>query len=575
MPEDAGKKKYIQDFLQDISDGEGFIEDIWIERNIRSPGSSGEGSTALSLSGRTITNITGLLEDDLKHSFHDGYFTFRIITAIKGSGKTSLLTYLNELIKANSSYQQKFVISRFRITDMLQLNGDIDFSKKLYCHILSETFLSLVNNSDSYVKEKTKEILKEYFQPDDVARLVSAKNLQNFRSKFIESFCKISIVPQELLFDIMDEVLQINPHYVFTYLIDELDGLEHHQIERQQTLSVIRSLLKGVKSRFGKKIRLFIYLVGTNENVKDLFREDPVIEDLIAEKVVDLNTGYQSEFEMIKKKINDRIEGAFKGYKNFDDAWLEIGQISLTPGLTLRSFCKGYSRAVLEIYQKYFTEAPEQRFEGIARDLVQAQCRGYWKDYLARNAYRLSPVSTTKILGNHAFDCYVELLHNGFPVARCFGEAKNYELLKSHLDTFDQWLQDVKFKGSASDNMSDLAFMIAPSCPGLLKRKLELKNIHFIQFDKVIAESLTGTTGTIENTQLTLNNISLNLNTADSTTIKSLLRGTGIKGQTKFTDALIQFRPFEDLADLSVKVALSSKAKSLLETKLSNKEICF
>lgn len=50
MPEDAGKKRFIKDFLQQVKAGEGFIEDIRIERVVRPPGSDGQGSTALSLS---------------------------------------------------------------------------------------------------------------------------------------------------------------------------------------------------------------------------------------------------------------------------------------------------------------------------------------------------------------------------------------------------------------------------------------------------------------------------------------------------------------------------------------------
>ena len=41
MPEDSGKKKYIKSFLQQVQGGEGFIEDIWIQRDVRLPGTSG------------------------------------------------------------------------------------------------------------------------------------------------------------------------------------------------------------------------------------------------------------------------------------------------------------------------------------------------------------------------------------------------------------------------------------------------------------------------------------------------------------------------------------------------------
>ncbi len=566
MPEDAGKKKNIQNFLMSISSGEGFIEDIWIERNIRSPKSLGEGSTAISLSGRKINNITELLEDDLKHSFHGGFFTFRIITAMKGSGKTSLLVYLDELIKANSNYQNKFIISRFPITDILNLGGDFPFNIKFYCYILADIFWNLLHTTEYLVQERAKNILGGYLNPDDVNRLVSANKLQFLRSNFIKLFSSTPINLLEFLFDTFDGIWRVAPHHVFVCLIDELDGLENQSKERQQTLVVIRSLLKGVRARFKSEIRLFVYLVGTNENVKDLFRDDPVIESLVSQNVVNLNTGYQSEFEMIKSKINNRIKGAFKGYKDFNVAWLEIEQISLKSDLTLRGFCQEYSRAILEIYEKYFKEAPEQNFEGKARDLVAAQSRQHWKNFLTQKSYTLSEVSTTTILEKHAFDCYVELLHNGVAVGRCFGEAKNYELLSSHLDTFSQWLQDVGFRGSASDSY-DLAFMIAPSCPTLLQRKLELQNIHFIQSDKVV---IIQSDKVVTGTQIVKK--SIDLNSSQKQEIKIALKGTWMKD--KAIDTLIEKRPFKDLEDLSKIIKISPTIKDKINTKISSGEVC-
>ncbi|PHM05651.1 hypothetical protein [Nostoc sp. 'Peltigera malacea cyanobiont' DB3992] len=140
MPEDAGKKKFIKDFLQQVKVGQGFIEDIWIERVVRPPGSDGEGSTALSLSMRSISNITQLLEDDLRYSFDEGYFAFRFVAAALGSGKTSLLTYLHELTKTQRNYRSLSLVVRFSLSDLLMVGGDHNFGIKLYCHILAHTF---------------------------------------------------------------------------------------------------------------------------------------------------------------------------------------------------------------------------------------------------------------------------------------------------------------------------------------------------------------------------------------------------------------------------------------------------
>ena len=211
MPEDSGKQKFIQNFLQKVSFGEGFIEDIWVERNVRTPGSSEEGSTARSLSGRKINNITELIEDDIRHCFYDGYFTFRIISAAKGSGKTSLLFYLHELIKSDASRQQKFIISQFPITAIALIGGEFDFGLKLYYHILAETFYNLVRNSEYFIQSKAKELLGEYLQSDEVNRLVSARTIQSFRAHFTKSFSTIAINFEEFLFDVMGEVFKVNP----------------------------------------------------------------------------------------------------------------------------------------------------------------------------------------------------------------------------------------------------------------------------------------------------------------------------------------------------------------------------
>jgi len=58
MNEEAGKKKFIKDFLQKMIAGDGFYEDMQIERSIKPSGSDGEGSTARSLSGNIVANIT-------------------------------------------------------------------------------------------------------------------------------------------------------------------------------------------------------------------------------------------------------------------------------------------------------------------------------------------------------------------------------------------------------------------------------------------------------------------------------------------------------------------------------------
>jgi hypothetical protein len=228
--------------------------------------------------------------------------------------------------------------------------------------------------------------------------------------------------------------------------------------------------------------------------------------------------------------------------------------------------------AMLKIHEKYFEEEPEKSFEGNARELVESQCRQEWKTYLNQKSYNLSPVSTTTILEGHAFDCYVELIHNGSTVARCFGEAKNYDLLSSHLATLGEWLEDVKFYPSKTrETPSDIAFMIAPSCPPLLQRKLELKDIQFIKSSKVISGGSDN--DSIDNVNPVL---SIGINTGEKILIKTALKGTNIK-ETTIDKILVRRKSkfYDNLDELCSDLRLTDKVKFKLKNKLEDKVICF
>lgn len=584
MPEDAGKKRFIKDFLQQVKSGAGFIEDIRIERVVRPPGSDGEGSTARSLSGRQISNITQLLEDDLSHTFDEGYFTFRFVAALVGSGKTSLLTYLQELTKTKSTYQNHSVVVPFQLSDISLGSG---FLVKLYCHILADTFWGLLHNLhlSASVRNIAEQILCEFLDNSQVAQLKASNKLMPFRNKFKKYIVDSVDSFEEFFFYVIDEVSSVDPKFTFVYLTDELDALEDFPDEIQETRLLFKELIRRAFQQFKSKIRLFIYLVGTSGNVGSFISGDPVIESLVGDLVINLNKGYSNEFEMIRERIDERIKGAFKGYKDFSKAWQEMQNISLNPANTLRDFCREYASAVLEIHEKYFKEAPEQIFEGDARQLVEAQCKQQWASYLRKAGYSLSAVLTTTVLADHAFDCYVELLQNGHCVARTFGEAKNYELLIAHLETFNQWLDDVKFKPSTPNGTpSDLAFMIAPSCPELLKRKLELKNIQFIKSDKkndatpVERNESTEDRQNNETTTRTKGSTNpININTADKASLIAAFKGTGIRQAT--IDKLIKNRQRKSYRSLdgmaSDKLIASEEVRRKLQAKLDTGEICF
>jgi hypothetical protein len=241
----------------------------------------------------------------------------------------------------------------------------------------------------------------------------------------------------------------------------------------------------------------------------------------------------------------------------------------------LREFCQDYAGAVLEIHEKSFQEAPEQVFEGNSRQLVESQCRQQWTSYLSQRSYTLSAVSTTTVIAGHAFDSYVELLHNGHCVARAFGEAKNYELLSSHLETFNQWLEDANFKPDGTPG--DISFMIAPSCPPLLQRKLELKNIQFIKSDKVISTPTPIPTSIPTSIPTPIPKpLPINLNIADKSELTKAFQGTRIKQTT--IDKLIGDRNttiYRDIEDMAFRLKLTTAVKKRLQTKFDKGEISF
>lgn len=568
MPEDAGKKRFIKDFLQQVKSGTGFIDDIRIERVVRPPGSDGEGSTAKSLSGRQLSNITQLLEDDLRHTFDDGFFTFRFVAALVGSGKTSLLTYLHELTKTKPTYENHSVVVQFQLSDIQMGGGSQSFIDKLYCHILADTFWQLLHNVNlsPSVKNVAEGILSDYLDQSEVAQLKAASKLMPFRNKFKHYIIKGVYGFEEFFFEVVSSISAIDPRLSFVYLTDELDVLERFHNEIQETRLLFKQLIRRAFQPFKSKVRLLIYLVGTSGNVGSFIAEDDVIKSLVGDLVINLNKGYSNEFDLIKAKIAERIKGAYKGYQDFNQAWQEIQNIKLNPANTLREFCQEYGSAVLEIHEKYFNEAPEQVFEGNARELVEAQCRTKWASYLSKSAYTLSAVSTTTVLSGHAFDCYVELLHNRTSVARAFGEAKNYELLSGHLQTFEKWLSDVNFKPDA--NPPDLAFMIAPSCPSLLQRKLELKNIQFIESKKVAPQPKPDPPPPPPT--------AININKANKDRLIVAFKGTGVKQTT--IDKLINLRQrksYIHLESLASDLKFTDAVRKKLQEKLDKGEICF
>jgi len=566
MPEDSGKKRFIRDFLVRIKSGVGLIEDIRIERTVRPPGSDGIGSTAISLSGNQINNLTQLLNDDISHTFDDGYFTFRSVAAHFGSGKTTLLNYLRELIETKPICSNHAVIVQFQFTD---INQGADYGQRLYCFILADCFWQLLNNKSlgNQIRETAEKILKNYLDIQEVRELKNLESEQAFRNKCARYLTSI-LVLEDFFFEVIAGITAVDPSFVFVCLADELDGSAEFPNVISETRSLLKQLVRKAFDKYRSQIRILIYVVGAKHNLGIFIEENEVMRSLVGNNIINLHTGSKEEFEIIKKNIESIIKGAYKGYKTFNEAWIEIQSIENNTATNLREFCRDYGNDLLQIHQKYFSEAPEQIFEGDGRKLVEAQCRLHWDLFLRKDSYSLSSVSTTTVKSGHAFDAYVELLHNNHPVARAFGEAKNYHLLTSHFETFQQWLDDVKFKPITNgEHPPDLAFMIAPSCPELLKRKLEISHIKFIESSKIAQQ-----TPVIADITSNTHTQCLSFNSATKEQLVIILKGSRVKAAT--IDKLIQNRPYNSISEMFLILKLTPNAKKIIQAKIDSMEIC-
>jgi DNA uptake protein ComE-like DNA-binding protein len=403
-------------------------------------------------------------------------------------------------------------------------------------------------------------------------------------------------------------LLQADSQVSFVYLMDELDALQSHQNYLQDARSIVRDLINEALG--GGKIRLMIYMVGVSDDVETFIKADHALYSRVFDSVINLVAYRREECEKIRSKIEERIEGAYSGCKDFDKAWQEIKNIQLEPAhdySNLREFCKKLSGKVIEIHERYFHSFDKSfnKFEGKARQLVEVQARKKWSAYLGdylteetsteqrlghlghtkckrykgKNGFVLLVATSTTVIKNHAVDCYAELWHNGHEVAKVYGEAKNYSLTKEHIDTFQQWLTDFKYEPISTDgNPPDLAFIVSPSCTSLQQRKLKIKSIEFIEVEKIIEP----TPLKIEEPEIKGNSsvgkISVvqhmvSINKADKNLLINALKGTGIRKPT--VDKLIDNRPYNGLKDLATKIKFSKSVKDKLEAKVSSGEICF
>ena len=151
-------------------------------------------------------------------------------------------------------------------------------------------------------------------------------------------------------------------------------------------------------------------------------------------------------------------------------------------------------------------------------------------------------------------------------MAKAYGEAKNYTLIKEHIDTFSQWLKDFDFKPLRTH--PDLALIFAPSCTELQLGKLELKHIKFIKIEKIFSPPPPNTSKTINNSEV------ININLAELDELKAIFKGTKISSINTF-NKLIKGRPYDSVEDLTKRMRFSNSCKKYLQNKFANGEISF
>jgi hypothetical protein len=609
MAEDAGKKDDIREFLERVNRGVRFIEEIWIEREVKQRGSERKFNEARSLSGRAVSNITELLTDDLRYSFDDGSFTFRFIAAFPGSGKTTLLDYLRELIEVEPRYRKYGVVVQFPFNELLSEAGNESFGVKFYSYTLSQTFWALMRDDNTSLSNNIKEIAEKFLVKiigqAKVAQLKLATDFEiGFTEQLNEYISEKRTNFKRLFFSTIKYFLQADPQVTFVYLMDELDTISSHQNYLNDARSVVRDLINEALG--GQRFRLMLYMVGVADDVKSFIEDDKALFDRISDSIINLVAYRREECEQIRTKIEALFESRYSGCKDFEKAWKEIKNIQLEPAQdysSLREFCKKFSGKVIEIHEKYFHSFDKSfnKFESKARQLVETQARkkwgkylgdylteetrsieqsqsyqGHtrWKKYRGKGGFELLVAKTTTIIRgvkDHAVDCYLELWHNGHQVAKAYGEAKNCPLTKEHIDTFYQWLTEFNYEPCPADNTPpDLAFITSPAATDLQKRKLKIKNIEFIETERIDDISLDTENGD-ENNKSSRGSVSINQASRD--TLETVLKGA--RFQAKTIEKLINSRPYKSFEDLVSKTGFGSSIQKKLKDKIQSNSIHF
>jgi hypothetical protein len=593
MPENAGRKQAINEFLIRVRNGLNLVEEIWIDREIKPRNFEGiECSQAESLSGNIIETVSQLVADDLRFCFKDKNFIFRMIAADAGSGKTAMLHYITQRLTYNQEDLGRQPVPIFgNLNSLLTSPNSEGFSRDFYLYLIGKVFeVAFFDLQDEHFRRSAATCLEELFPENSPSvNLITTSK----KSSLVKT--KINKLLVESGYDLIETFLEIvsdfnHQGFGLFFLIDELDSL--YKSERSKdAVNTFRHLINQVEESYQGKLPLGLYISGLSDDVKSFINKEEALKTRVYPGEVRLVRFRNRECHEIREKIENRLFDAYRGYKDFPQFKQELDEIELKPGAdfnSLREFCQSYGARVLEIHNQYFTHHDKSfnQFEAKSRDKLQEVCIKRWQEHLGtspspihepleyqnhsqwqrwsgKNRYELIVAQTTTHLAGHNFDGYAELRHSGDVIAKAFGEAKNYELIQYHFTKFKTWLEDVGF--DAQKSTPDLAYVFAPSCPELIKLKLQNSDIEFYPLSKVE-----------EPPQPKPPEPGTNVNTAGFDDLVQAFQGSGMRRNT--IKRIIERRKeerYENLEQMFQSLGSTAKVRKKLQDKLNNREIYF
>lgn len=610
MPENAGRKQAINEFLIRVRNGLNLVEEIWIDREIKPRNFEGiECSQAESLSGNTVETISQLVTDDLRFCFKDKNFIFRMIAADAGSGKTAMLNYISHRLTYNQEDLGRQPVPIFgNLNSLLTSPNSEGFSRDFYLYLICKVFeVAFFDFQDEHFRGSAATCLEELFPENSQAVNLIATSK---KSSLVKT--KINKLLVESGYDLIETFLDIvsdfnHQGFGLFFLIDELDSL--YQSDRaKDAVNTFRHLINQIEESYQGKLPLGLYISGLSDDVKSFINKEEALKTRVHPGEVRLVRFRNRECDEIREKIENRLFDAYRGYKDFPQFKRDLEHVEVKPGNhfnSLREFCQIYGAQVLEIHKQYFTNHDKSfnQFESKSRDKLKELCIQRWQEHLGtspspihepleyqnhsqwqrwsgKNRYELIVAQTTTHLAGHNFDGYAELRHSGDVIAKAFGEAKNYELIRDHFTTFKTWLTDVGFDSQKS--ISDLAYVFAPSCPELIKLKLQNSDIEFYPLSKV--EEFPGpkppdpvippdVSGDEESTS---EQMSTDVNTAEFNDLVQAFQGSGMRRNT--IKRIIERRKeerYENLEQMFQSLGSTAKVRKKLQDKLNNGEIYF